>query len=69
MPVAGWSQGALLKAAKGRVAVSGEAGMFTAQLAGPQARPFGMNAPAASQNAQFLLNVAHWLARTPGIEP
>ncbi|WLI88469.1 hypothetical protein Q4S45_17300 [Massilia sp. R2A-15] len=69
VPLAGWSQGALLTAGKGRVAVFGEAGMFTAQLAGPQARPFGMNAPDADQNAQFLLNVAHWLARTPGIEP
>lgn len=68
VPVAGWSQGALLTVGKGRVAVFGEAGMFTAQLAGPQARPFGMNAPAASQNAQFLLNVAHWLARTPGLQ-
>lgn len=68
VPVGGWSQGALLNAGKGRVAVFGEAGMFTAQLQGPQARPFGMNAPAADQNAQFLLNVAHWLARTPGIQ-
>ena len=69
VPVAGWSQGALLTVGKGRVAVFGEAGMFTAQLAGPQARPFGMNAPAANQNAQFLLNVAHWLARTPDMQP
>lgn len=68
VPVAGWSQGALLTVGKGRVAVFGEAGMFTAQLQGPQARPFGMNAPAANHNAQFLLNVMHWLAHTPGIQ-
>lgn len=67
VPIADWSQGALLKVGKGRVAVFGEAGMFTAQLQGPQARRFGMNASTANQNFQFLLNVVHWLARTPGM--
>jgi hypothetical protein len=60
--VKGWSQGATLRSGKGRVAVFGEAAMFSAQLAGPNRQPMGMNAPAASQNPQFLLNVAHWLS-------
>ena len=59
--VAGWQQGATLKHGKGRVAVFGEAAMFTAQLAGPQRQKVGMNAPQAPQNAQLLLNVMHWL--------
>lgn len=61
--VGGWLQGAVLEVGKGRVAVFGEAAMFTAQLAGPQRQPMGMNAPVAAQNAQFLLNVMHWLVR------
>lgn len=59
--VAGWLQGAALRVGKGRVAMFGEAGMFSAQLAGPQRKPMGMNAPVAAENAQFLLNVLHWL--------
>lgn len=60
--IKGWRQGAVMKAGKGRVAVFGEAAMFSAQLAGPQKAPMGMNAPIAKQNPQFLLNVAHWLS-------
>jgi hypothetical protein len=56
-------QGALLEVGQGRVAVFGEAAMFTAQLAGPQAVPMGLNAPGAEQNKQFALNVMHWLIR------
>lgn len=63
--VGGWLQGALLEVGKGRVAAFGEAAMFTAQLAGPQQRPMGMNAPDAAQNAQFLLNLLRWLAHVP----
>lgn len=59
--VGGWSQGAVFTLGRGRVAVFGEAAMFTAQLAGPNRQPVGMNAPIAAQNAQFLLNVLHWL--------
>jgi hypothetical protein len=47
---------------KGRVAIFGEAAMFSAQLAGPQKLPMGMNAPVAKQNPQFMLNVMHWLS-------
>jgi hypothetical protein len=59
--VKGWLQGATLRPGKGRVAVFGEAAMFTAQVAGPQKMKIGINAPEAPQNAQFLLNVMHWL--------
>ncbi len=59
--VTGRLQGAALIAGQGRVAVFGEAAMFSAQLAGPQKAPMGMNHPAAKQNPQLLLNVMHWL--------
>lgn len=55
-------QGAVLKFGKGRVAVFGEAAMFSAQLSGQRRTPTGMNDPSAPQNAQFLLNVMHWLS-------
>ncbi|MBL9201356.1 MAG: hypothetical protein JNL39_12670 [Opitutaceae bacterium] len=64
--VSGWSQGAVAKIGRGRVAVFGEAAMFSAQLAGPDKRPMGMNDPAAKQNPQFLLNLLHWLAGVIG---
>ena len=47
--------------ARGRVALFGEAAMFTAQRAGPELAPVGMNAPAAAQNAQLALNLVRWL--------
>ncbi len=58
--VGGWSQGAYRKFGQGRVAVFGEAAMFSAQISG-RGRKMGMNHPVASQNWQFLLNVIHWL--------
>jgi hypothetical protein len=67
IPIEGWCQGAVLKIGKGRVAVFGEAAMFSAQLAGPQQMPVGMNSPAAKQNHQLLLNLMHWLTRAKGI--
>ena len=60
--IKGWLQGATLTVGKGRVAVFGEAAMFSAQLAGANKAPMGMNAPIAKQNPQFLLNVMHWLS-------
>ena len=36
--------------------------MFSAQIAGAERRPMGMNAPMAEQNARFVLNVLHWLS-------
>lgn len=54
-------QGALLRVGRGRVAVFGEAAMFSAQRKGPERVQMGMNAPEATQNAQFVINVLHWL--------
>ncbi|SHI03014.1 hypothetical protein SAMN04488109_6850 [Chryseolinea serpens] len=61
IPIKGFSQGAILEYGKGRVAVFGEAAMFTAQLKGKDKVPFGLNSPDAQQNLQFLLNLIHWL--------
>jgi len=57
----GLLQGALLRVGRGRVAVFGEAAMFSAQLKGPSRVPMGMNAPEAAQNARFTLEVLGWL--------
>jgi hypothetical protein len=57
----GLSQGAVLEYGQGRMAVFGEAAMFTSQTAGPGKNRFGMSAPEADQNQQFLLNIIHWL--------
>ena len=62
LPAAGWLQGAVLYFGEGRLAVFGEAAMFSAQVSGPERRPMGMNHPDAAQNAQFLLNIVHWLS-------
>ena len=56
-------QGGVLEVGRGRVAVFGEAAMFSAQLSGASRATMGMNAPIARQNAPFLLNVFHWLTR------
>jgi len=58
--VSGWHQGAVGEFGQGRVAFFGEAGMFTAQVAGLGFRK-GMNAFGAEQNQRFLLNTVHWL--------
>ena len=62
----GMLQGAAFQSGGGRVAVFGEAAMFSAQVTGPRREPMGMNAPAATQNAQFVLNVMHWLSGRTG---
>ena len=62
VPVGGWWQGAVARYGRGRIAVFGEAAMFSAQLAGPDGTPMGMNVPAADRNAQFALNVLHWMS-------
>ncbi len=67
VPIEGWCQGAIFEHGKGRVAVFGEAAMFSAQRAGPRRRSMGMNAPEAKQNHQLLLNVMHWLSRAEGM--
>jgi hypothetical protein len=61
----GLLQGAVIRHGQGRVAVFGEAAMFTAQtqiLGDAVVHRMGMNDPEASQNAQFVLNVLHWLS-------
>lgn len=58
----GMLQGGVIEFGKGRVAAFGEAAMFSAQLSGRNRTPVGMNDPTAPQNAQFLLNVVHWLS-------
>ncbi len=65
----GWCQGAIMKVGRGRLAVFGEAGMFSAQVqvSGSARRKMGMNAPEAVQNQQFLLNVMHWLSGLSGM--
>lgn len=67
VPIASWCQGAVLSHGKGRVAIFGEAAMFSAQQAGPNKMPMGMNSPEAKQNHQFLLNIMHWLTHAPGM--
>jgi hypothetical protein len=62
---AGKLQGALIEVGRGRVAVFGEAAMFSAQLGGPQQVPMGLNAPGAEENKQFALDIANWLAHAP----
>lgn len=59
--VEGWYQGGVQEVGKGRLAFFGEAAMFTAQIRTGN-RKFGMNVPIAKENAQFLLNVMHWLS-------
>jgi hypothetical protein len=58
--------GAALTHGRGRVVVFGEAAMLTAQLAGPQRRPVGMNAPEAPDHARLVLNTMRWLAGVTG---
>jgi len=51
--VEGWYQGGVQKFGKGRLAFFSEAGMFTAQIIGPDKIKFGMNVPDARENSQF----------------
>jgi hypothetical protein len=62
LAAAGRSQGLAMQLGKGRVVVLGEAAMMSAQVAGPNRRPMGMNAP-GSDDRQFAINVMRWLAR------
>jgi hypothetical protein len=58
---AGCSQGLAFEYGKGRVVVMGEAAMLSAQLAGPDRAPMGMNVPGLD-NRQLALNIVRWLA-------
>lgn len=63
---AGLYQGVLVEYGRGRAALFGEAAMFTAQRAGPDRTPMGMNAPGAAQNARLLQGVMRWLIGREG---
>lgn len=58
----GWSQGAVLKIGKGRVAVFAEGMMFSSQLDRKTGKKYGFTSIGAEQNERFLLNVMHWLS-------
>ena len=64
--VGGYLQGAVMPLGKGRIAVFGEAAMFSAQIVKGSNPPFrgGFNAKSAEQNKQFILNLMEWLAGT-----
>lgn len=57
----GRAQGIAMTLGKGRVVVLGEAAMLSAQLAGPNKMPFGMNRTGID-NRQIALNIMHWLS-------
>jgi len=57
---AGRGQAIAMKFGKGKVFVSGEAAMLTAQFSA-DGRKFGMNVPGID-NRQYALNVVHWLS-------
>ena len=59
---AGRAQGIALPFGKGRVVVLAEAGMLSAQLAGPNRGRLGMNRPGID-NRQLAINIMHWLSR------
>lgn len=58
---AGRAQGLAFAFGRGRVVVMGEAAALSAQVAGPERRPMGMNAP-GNDNRQLALNIMRWLA-------
>ena len=60
-PVGGHLQGAVCKYGQGRLAVFGEAAMFTSQTYEGVHR-FGLSHPEAQQNLRFLRNLMRWLA-------
>ena len=58
----GWLQGAAAELGRGRVAVFGEAAMFTTQYSARRNKAIGLHGDSAKQNEQFLLNVMRWLS-------
>ena len=59
---AGRAQGLAMPVGKGRLVVLAEAGMLSAQLAGPSKAFLGMNHP-GTDNRLLALNILHWLSR------
>jgi hypothetical protein len=60
-PASGRAQSIALKVGKGRIVVQGEAAMLSAQIAGIDRHPMGMNVP-GYDNRQYALNLMHWLS-------
>ncbi|MEO5616890.1 MAG: DUF4350 domain-containing protein [Candidatus Eisenbacteria bacterium] len=61
-PAGGRAQGLAFELGKGRVVVMAEAAMMSAQVAGRNRAPMGMNAP-GNDDRQFVINAMRWLAR------
>jgi hypothetical protein len=59
--LAGHLQGATLELGAGRMAMFGEAAMFTSQVVG-DGPPVGLDHPAAVDNTRLLRNLASWLS-------
>lgn len=57
----GLANGAILQCGRGSVFLFADGAPFTAQLEGIKSGKRGMNHPDATQHAQFLLNIIHWL--------
>lgn len=65
VPVGGWLQGGAREVGEGRMAMLGEAAMFTTQECwNGGIRAMGWQLPGAGQNRQLLVNLARWLTRT-----
>lgn len=60
---ANWQQLAYFAFGQGRVVISGEAAMFSAQLSGASQRRVGMNSEVAKENVQLLRNLIAWLVK------
>jgi len=58
---AGRAQAIAFRLGKGRVVVLGDAAMLSAQVAGSDNQPVGMNVPNVD-NRQLALNIMHWLS-------
>ena len=54
-------QAAIVEYGNGKVAMFGEAGMFTAQIAADGATKMGLNSPLADHNWKFVLNLMRYL--------
>lgn len=53
---------AVMRVDQGRAAFIGDPALLTAQIAAPDRRLIGMNAPGADHNFRFVLNLLHWLS-------
>jgi hypothetical protein len=62
LDVSGWCQGGVQEHGAGRLAVFGEAAMFTAQVFDEGRVRAGMNAPEAADNLRLLRRILGWLS-------